>query len=119
MVENSAMLSVTPATPAAKVNVSNDHSRLLSSPPNPFQRAIGRKNSMPARSAICATSTISLQCAGQRSGTRVSASPPSELAENTPSLNLLAPCIGCGTPAMHALLGTGAAVYNNTVDVPN
>src|ERR1700731_1086200 len=103
MVENSAMFSVTPASPAAKVKVSNDHSRLLSSPPKPFQRAIGMKNSMPARSAICATSTISLQRAGQRSGTRVSARPPSELAENTPSLNLFGPCIGCGTPAIHAL----------------
>src|ERR1700730_18483758 len=113
MVENSAMFSVTPARPAAKVKVSNDHSRLLSSPPKPFQRAIGMKNSMPARSAICATSTISLQRAGQRSGTRVSARPPSELAENTPSLNLFGPRIGCGTPAIHALLGTRRAVYDN------
>src|ERR1043166_2973749 len=112
MVENSAMFSVTPASPAAKVKVSNDHSRLLSSPPKPFQRAIGMKNSMPARSAICATSTISRQRAGQRSGTRVSAKPPSELAENTPSLNLFAPRIGCGTP-IHALLGTHRAVYDN------
>src|SRR5262249_39795975 len=84
------------ASAAAKVKVSYDHSRLLSSPPKPFQRAIGRKNSMPARSAICATSTISLQRAGQRSGTRVSARPPSELAEETPSLNLFGPRIGCG-----------------------
>src|SRR5262249_55550128 len=61
---------------------------------------------MPARSAICATSTISLQRAGQRSGTRVSARPPSELAENTPSLNLFGPRIGCGT-AMGALLCNG------------
>ena len=53
---------------------------------------------MPARSAICATSTTSCQCAGQRSGTRVSVSPPSALAENTPSLNRLGPCIGWTMP---------------------
>src|SRR5262249_35847362 len=102
-VENSAICSVTPASAAAKVKVSYDHSRLLSSPPNPFQRAIGKKNSMPARSALWATSTTSLQTAGQRWGTRVSGRPPSELAENTPSLNLFGPRIGCGTPAIHAL----------------
>ncbi len=49
---------------------------------------------MPARSAICATSTTSCQSAGQRSGTRVKVNPPSALAENTPSLNRFGPCIG-------------------------
>ena len=47
-VEKSAMLRVTPARPAAKVKVSKDHSRLFTSPPKPFQRAIGKMNSMPA-----------------------------------------------------------------------
>ena len=49
---------------------------------------------MPARSAICATSTTSFQRAGQRSGTRVSVRPPSALAEKTPSLKRFGPCIG-------------------------
>src|SRR5262249_25008596 len=57
------------------------------------------KNSMPARSAICATSTTSCQCAAQRSRTRVSVSPPSALAEKTPSLKRLGPCIGCSIHA--------------------
>ena len=75
-------------------SVSNDHSRLFISPPKPFQRAIGSRNSIPARSASCDTSTISLQIAGQRSGTLVRVRPPSEFIEKTPSLNLFGPCIG-------------------------
>ena len=49
---------------------------------------------MPARSAIRATSTMSSQRACQRSGTVVSVSPPSALAEKMPSLNGLGPWIG-------------------------
>ena len=47
-----AIRSVEAARPAAQVKVSNDHSRTRFLPPKPFQRAIGRKNSRPARSAI-------------------------------------------------------------------
>ena len=75
------MRSVRPASAAASVSVSNDHSREFVTPPKPRHRAIGRKNSSPARSAICATATTSGHSARQRSGTRVSVSPPSALAE--------------------------------------
>src|ERR1700678_1639740 len=49
---------------------------------------------MPARSASCAASTISLQIAGHRSGTRVNVRPPSAFMEKTPSLSRLGPRIG-------------------------
>jgi hypothetical protein len=64
-------------------------------PPKPFQRAIGSRNSKPALSAMRATSAISSQVAGQRSGTFVRVSPPSALIENTPSLNVFGPYMGC------------------------
>src|ERR1044072_55123 len=99
------MFRVTAPSAAAWVSVSYDPSRLFISPPNPFQRAIGSRNSKPARSASCDTSTISLQIAGQRSGTLVRVSPPSEFIEKTPSLNLFGPCIGwtaMETPALRS-----------------
>ena len=77
--------------PGAQVNVSNDHSRALVSPPKPAQRAIGRKKSKPPSSAIFAAATLSGQVAFQRSGTVVSARPPSALVEKTPSLKRLGP----------------------------
>ncbi len=83
-----------PASAAAKVSVSMLHSRLFSSPPKPFQRAIGRMNSRPARSAMRALAAMPSQVAGHRSGTLVSARPPSALVENRPSLKRFGPCIG-------------------------
>src|ERR1700722_8498374 len=93
---NSAIRSVTAANPAAQVKVSNDHSRTRFLPPKPFHRAIGRKNSNPARSAVPATARLSSQLAFHRSGTLVMARPPSALVENTPSLNRFGPLSGCG-----------------------
>src|SRR5271169_6516454 len=87
---------VAAAKPAAQVKVSNDHSRTRFLPPKPFQRAIGRKNSSPARSAIPALARLSSQLARQRSGTSVIARPPSALAEKTPSLKRFGPWSGCG-----------------------
>src|SRR5271154_4854856 len=87
---------VAAARPAAQVKVSNDHSRTRFLPPKPFQRAIGRKNSSPARSAIPALARLSSQLARQRSGTSVIARPPSALAEKTPSLKRFGPWRGCG-----------------------
>src|SRR5271168_5095359 len=87
---------VAAARPAAQVKVSNDHSRTRFLPPKPFQRAIGRKNSSPARSAIPALVRLSSQLARQRSGTSVMARPPSALAEKTPSLKRFGPRSGCG-----------------------
>src|SRR6516165_4647422 len=51
-------------------------------------------NSMPARSAILQTAAMSSQLAVQRSGARLMVRPPSQLALNTPSLNLFGPRIG-------------------------
>ena len=108
-VANSAICSVTPASAAASVNVSNDHSREFVTPPKPRHRAIGRKNSSPARSAICATATTSGHSARHRSGTRVSVSPPSALAEKTPSFNRLGPRIGMRTVGHGRCSGLGLA----------
>ena len=91
-----AIRRVSAASAAAHVKVSKECSRARVLPPNPFQRAIGNRNSSPAASATCASSTFSAQPARQRSGTVVSARPPSALAENMPSLNALPPRSGCG-----------------------
>ena len=69
-VENSAIFSVTPREGGRKGQGLERPFAAVISPPKPFQRAIGRKNSKPARSAMRETSTISCQIAGQRSGTR-------------------------------------------------
>src|SRR5258707_15442364 len=82
------------ASAAAWVNVSKDAPRKLVLPPYPFQRAIGRMNSRPAVSAICASFSISLHFARQRFDTLVKAVPPSALMENSPSLKPLAFDIG-------------------------
>ena len=47
-------------------------------------------NSMPARSAICATRTQSGQLPDHRSGTIVTARPEEQLAPNRPSFSRLA-----------------------------
>src|ERR1700756_5062656 len=47
-------------------------------------------NSMPARSAICASRTQSVQLPDHRSGTVVTARPEEQLAPNRPSLSRLA-----------------------------
>ena len=91
------MRCVSAARPAAQVKVSNDHSRAFVWPPKPAQRAIGRKKSKPPSSAIFAAATLSGQVAFQRSGTVVSASPPSALVEKTPSLKRFGPRRGCVT----------------------
>lgn len=95
----SPIRSVAPASPAAQAKVSNDHSRTRVRPPNPFHRAMGRRKSSPARSAIRAAATFSAQPARQRSGTVVIASPPSAFIEKTPSAKR------CGPPSG----GKGAA----------
>src|SRR3954453_3043226 len=87
---------VAAASPAAQVNVSNDHSRTLVRPPKPRQRAMGRKNSMPARSAMPTALRLSSQLARHRSGTVVIANPPSALLEKTPSLKRFGPFKGWG-----------------------
>src|SRR5215467_4938370 len=51
-------------------------------------------NSMPARSAIWHMAAMSSQLAAQRSGAKLMVRPPSQLALNTPSLNLFGPRIG-------------------------
>src|SRR5882724_257703 len=89
------MRFVSAASPAPQVNVSNDHSRALVSPPKPAQRAIGRKKSNPPSSAIRAALTLSGHVAFQRSGTVVRASPPSAFVEKTPSLKRAGPASGC------------------------
>src|SRR5262245_32999301 len=55
---------------------------------------MGRMNSMPAASAVCASASISLHSARQRFSTLVKAVPPSALIENNPSLNRFAFIIG-------------------------
>src|SRR6516165_2986476 len=49
---------------------------------------------MPARSAIWHMVAMSSQLAAQRSGARLMVRPPSQLALNTPSLNVFGPRIG-------------------------
>jgi len=49
---------------------------------------------MPARSAIWHMAAMSSQLAAQRSGARLMVRPPSQLALNTPSLNLFGPRMG-------------------------
>src|SRR5271157_1159458 len=51
-------------------------------------------NSSPAVSAIWVMATMSSQFARQRSGARLIVNPPSQLALNTPSLNLFGPNSG-------------------------
>ena len=52
----------------------------------PFPSRDAEKNSTPARSAICTTSTISGHSAGHRSGTFVRGRPPSALTAKMPGL---------------------------------
>ena len=80
---------------------------------SPAQRAIGRKNSNPARSAICAAERLSSQPAFQRSGTSVMASPPSALAEKTPSFSRLAPLSGCVIVPPHVMHATRFSVFDH------
>ena len=76
--------------------------RMLANPvlaaEDPFQRAIGRTNSMPGagRRAERLSSIVAASRAGQRSGASVGrVSPPSALAEKTPSFSRFCPLSGC------------------------
>src|SRR5882757_7359293 len=83
------MRLVLASNPQAQVIVSNVLPSKSVSPPYPFHRAMGSKNSMPASSAICASVKLFSQEASQRSGTLVTAIPPEQLGEKIPSFSLL------------------------------
>jgi len=77
------------ASAAACVSVSKLHSRLFISRQSPSSAHRQQEFKAGAVGKL-RHSTISLQIAGQRSGTFVSVNPPSEFIEKTPSLNLFA-----------------------------
>src|SRR5579859_4625000 len=89
-VPNTVMRLVLARRPHAQVIVSSVLPSKSVSPPYPFQRAMGSRNSMPASSAICASFRLCSQEASQRSGTLVTAIPPEQLGEKMPNLSLLA-----------------------------
>src|SRR5713226_5693191 len=87
-VPNTVIRLVLASSPQAQVIVSSVLPSKSVSPPYPFHRAIGSRNSMPASSAICASFRLFSQEASQRSGTFVTAMPPEQLGEKIPSLSL-------------------------------
>src|SRR6202030_559444 len=76
------------SSPQAQVIVASVLPSKSVSPPYPFHRAMGSRNSMPASSAICASFRLFSQEASHRSGTFVTAMPPEQLGEKMPSFNL-------------------------------
>src|SRR5258708_3465749 len=87
-VPKTVILLVLASSPHAHLIVSNVLPSKSVSPPYPFHRAMGSKNSMPASSAICASFKLFSQEASQRSGTLVTAIPPEQLGEKMPSFSL-------------------------------
>src|SRR5262245_28949264 len=71
-------------------------------------------NSMPARSAIWHMAAMSSQLAAQRSGAKLMVRPPSQLALNTPSLNLFGPRIGLVVRV--SLMGCSSRLSDRGVD---
>ena len=88
-VAKTLMFLVCDSRPVAHVRVSSDSSSNRDGPSYPFHRAIGRMNSIPASSAICASARLFGQVASQLSGTVVIASPPLQFGANSPSFNAL------------------------------
>src|SRR6267378_2738415 len=87
-VPKTVMRLVLASSPQAQVIVSSVLPSKSVSPPYPFHRAMGSRNSIPASSAICASFKLFSQEASQRSGTLVTAMPPEQFGEKMPSLSL-------------------------------
>src|SRR6202048_1283571 len=87
-VPNTVIRLVLASSPQAQVIVSSVLPSKSVSPPYPFHRAIGSKNSMPASSAICASFRLFSQEAFQRSRTFATAIAPEQFGEKIPSLSL-------------------------------
>src|SRR5882762_3487586 len=83
------MRLVLASSPQAQVIVSSVLPSKSVSPPYPFHRAIGSRNSIPASSAICASFKLFSHEASHRSGTLVTAMPLEQLGEKMPSLSVL------------------------------
>ena len=88
-VANTQRRCVLASRPVAHVMVSNVSSSKRDAPPYPFQRAIGRMNSIPASSQSCASSRLCSHDASQLSGTVVIASAPRQFGAKSPSFMAL------------------------------
>jgi hypothetical protein len=80
------MFFVAASKPQAHVIVSKVEPSKFVSPPQPFQRATGRTNSMPASSSMRAKRRLSSHEPDQRSGTFVAAIPDEQFGPKNPIL---------------------------------